>query len=48
MATGTEWSDGLVDELAAARADIDGCLALEGLRVSVASIRTRKEPPSFA
>ena len=46
--TETEWSAGFVDELVAARADVDGCLALEELRASVASSRTRKEPPSFA
>ena len=48
IATETEWSAGFVDGLAAARADVDGCRALEEVRACVASSRTRKEPPSFA
>ena len=48
IATETEWSAGFVDELAAARADVDGCRVLEEVRVSVASSRTRKELLSFA
>ena len=47
IATETEWSAGFVEELAAARADVDGCRALEELRAAIASSRTRKDPPAL-
>ena len=47
IATETEWSTGFVAELEAARADVDGCRALDELRAAIASSRTRKEPPAL-
>ena len=47
LATETEWSAALVEELAAARADVDARRALEELRAAVAAGRTRKEPPAL-
>lgn len=47
LATETEWSAGFVEELAAARADVDGRRALEELRATVAAGRTRKDPPAL-
>ena len=44
LATGTEWSAGFADELAAARADAGGCRALEDWRAAVAASRMRKDP----
>ena len=47
LATETQWSPGLVEELATARADVDSRRALEELRAAVAAGRTRKEPPAL-
>ena len=47
LATETEWSAGFVEELAAARADMEGRRALEELRAAVAAARTRKESPAL-
>ena len=42
LATETGWSTEFVEELAAARADVEGRRALEALRGVVAASRTRK------
>lgn len=47
LATETGWSTEFVEELAAARADVEGRRALEELRGVVAASRTRKGPPGL-
>ena len=47
LASETAWSPGFIDELAAARADVEGRRALRELRSVVASSRTRKGPPQL-
>ena len=47
LASETAWSPGFVEELAAARADVEGRRALEELRDAVAGSRTRKGPPAL-
>ena len=48
LAFETEWSAAFIEELAAARADVEGNRALEELRAAIAASRTRKGPPAFA
>lgn len=47
LATETGWSTVFVEELASARADVEGRRALEELRTVVAASRTRKGPPAL-
>ena len=47
VAVETRWSAAFVAELAAARADSEGCGALADLRAAVAAGRTRKGPPAL-
>ena len=47
LATETGWSAEFVEELASARADVEGRRALEQLRTVVAASRTRKGPPAL-
>ena len=47
LASETEWSAAFVEELAAARADVEGNRALEELRAAIAASRTRKGPPAL-
>ena len=47
LATETGWSAEFVEELASARADVEGRRALEQLRTVVAAGRTRKGPPAL-
>ena len=47
LASETEWSAAFVEELATARADVEGNRALEELRAAIAASRTRKGPPAL-
>ena len=47
VATETRWSAEFIEELASARADVEGRRALEELRAVVAASRTRKGPPAL-
>ncbi len=47
LATETGWSTEFVEELASARADVEGRRALGELRTVVAASRTRKGPPAL-
>ena len=44
LAIGNGWSSGFVENLAAARADVEAQRAMKSLRVAVSANRTRKSP----